>query len=453
MRNLIFGMLLLLPGIRPDEDVQPFPRIETEFPLLWKASIGQASFRTKPVLTEKEILIGSNGSYFLDFAIFDRKSGVYAIDRSTGKIKRHFASERLGDMDVNGLLHYNGKYYFGNDNEEFLCTTTGGKIIWRNIASGDIEHEPSLIKIQGKNHIIYAAESGEVRAVDPSSGNSLWTYYTPDYTGFKKGDNRAIFKVKAHFTNTRSFFTKPLVRDLNRDGTDDLVYLTVDNKVYAISGLNGKLLWLYEPETSMTYDIALIGTADDPLIILTQNRLTPTYERQSYLITLDRHGKQVRESRMIDDDFETSLNHFMTSDGKIVITTPDSVFIAGTDGGLEAFDHGVFFMEENGIFPSGPGYRNRNTGDQLLSKKTFRYDEENPHCIIILNQHDYTDYSKGHIEIFSLDNKKVLKRLSLPSSSEMVPEIMDINNDGYLDLLVNCRDENLYCYNLKIRKN
>jgi hypothetical protein len=171
------------------------------------------------------------------------------------------------------------------------------------------------------------------------------------------------------------------------------------------------------------------------------------------LVALDRHGKKSGETRMINYDFESSLNHFETTDGKIMMTTPDSVFIASAAGGLEAFDHGAYFMEENGIFPSSPGFRNRNTGDQLFCNKEFRFDKENPHCILILNQHDYTDYSKGYIEIFSLDNKKVLKRFSLPASSEMIPEIADINNDGFLDLLVNCRDENLYCYNLKIRKN
>jgi hypothetical protein len=44
-----------------------------------------------------------------------------------------------------------------------------------------------------------------------------------------------------------------------------------------------------------------------------------------------------------------------------------------------------------------------------------------------------------------------MARLGLPKPSEFPPMIADINKDGYLDLLINCFDGYLYCYNLKVK--
>ena len=92
----------------------------------------------------------------------------------------------------------------------------------------------------------------------------------------------------------------------------------------------------------------------------------------------------------------------------------------------------------------------RNFGDALLSNTTFPY-KGSKNCIIVLNQHDYANFDYGFIEIISLDTKQVIERFELPASSEMTPIVKDVNQDGYLDLLVNCTDGFLYCYNLKIK--
>ena len=43
--------------------------------------------------------------------------------------------------------------------------------------------------------------------------------------------------------------------------------------------------------------------------------------------------------------------------------------------------------------------------------------------------------------------------IDLPETSEFKPLIKDFNQDGKLDLLVNCRDGKLYCFDLKIAAN
>jgi hypothetical protein len=66
-------------------------------------------------------------------------------------------------------------------------------------------------------------------------------------------------------------------------------------------------------------------------------------------------------------------------------------------------------------------------------------------------QVDQLNYQKGFIEIISLETKQIVERLQLPNTSEMQPHIDDINKDGKLDLLINCKDGNLYCYNLGVK--
>lgn len=178
MRTALLGLLLMTITSSTDDDKKEFESIESEFKLQWKSKIGNASFRSNVTFTENDIIIGSNGKYFRDYYPVDKTSGVYKLNRRTGKVIAHFANESFGDMDVNGIIMYKGKLYFGNDNEEFLCTTSEGKILWRNAASGDIEHEPVMINNKGKKYIVYASELGEVSAVDPENGNHIWNYYT-----------------------------------------------------------------------------------------------------------------------------------------------------------------------------------------------------------------------------------------------------------------------------------
>ena len=121
--------------------------------------------------------MGSNGMNYMDYNLFDKKSGIYVMDAATGTIRSHFGNEVLGDMDVNGVLFYKNRIYYGNDNEEFICSSPEGKIIWRNPASGDIEHEPILLDMQGNKYVVYASEAGEVRAVDPETGKTKWVHY------------------------------------------------------------------------------------------------------------------------------------------------------------------------------------------------------------------------------------------------------------------------------------
>ena len=435
--------------IKPTES---FPSIETEFPLLWKTKMGCASFRSNIIVNKDELIIGSNGTNFMDYNIFDKQSGVYRINRVSGRINKLIANQSFGDMDVNGVLQLDNKLYFGNDNEEFLCTSFDGDIIFRNATSGDIEHEPVLINNKGINSIVYASERGEIRAISPSTGNTIWSYYTPDFTGWKPGDNRIVFKIGSYFSNTSSFFTKPLLIDINKDGVMDLVYLTFDNKLYAINGTNGHLLWLLNSDSKMNYMCTIVGNADQKKIQIISSEVDSAQTYSSHLLTIDLRGKIVK-SEKLNSGYEyydaSSLNAIPFSNGSAIMCTRNALLISDGKNNYKSIDRTIEYSRKD-YFSEKMLTDIRNSRDATLGDKLFTY-QGSEKTVIVLNQWDVTDEGTGFIELVSLDQEKVLKRFKINAYSEMPPVICDVNKDGYLDLLINSKDGFLYCYNLKVK--
>jgi hypothetical protein len=446
MRLTLLALSFLPISFFGSDKPEKYPPIEKNFKLHWSAPIGSASFKANVIFTNDHLIIGSNGSDFMDYYISDENSGVYTINRKNGTIVNHFANELLGDMDVNGLLLYSNRLYFGNDNEEFLCTSLDGKIIFRNPASGDIEHEPVLINNKGTQQIIYATEMGEVKAINPITGKALWSYYTPDFEGWKPGDNRGIFKVKSFFTNSSSFYTKPIVVDLTNDGVLDLVYITYNAKFYAINGASGKLLWLND--TYERTDIVLMqtGSKDEPTFSFFNETYDDKFKATRHLITLNKYGKQIAITDIPNSTYGLGVN--AVSINNFFIAQRDSLIEIDDKGQYKAYSRSNFYPT---IDYSGKNViEERNAYESLMSNRTFSYKGDTS-CVIILNQHDHANYEYGFIEIYSLSEHKVVDRLGLPMASEFPPMIADINKDGNLDLLLNCYNGLLYCYDLKVK--
>jgi hypothetical protein len=427
---------------KPDK----YPPIEKNFDLHWSTQMGSASFKTNLIVTNDNLIIGSNGSDFMDYYISDKKSGVYTIDRKTGLVINHFANETFGDMDVNGILLLSSRLYFGNDNEEFLCTSLDGKIIFRNPTSGDIEHEPVLINNNGTPQIIYATEMGEVKAINPTTGKALWSYYTPDFQGWKPGDNRGIFKVKSFFTNSSSFYTKPILVDLTNDGVLDLIYRTYDSKLYAINGASGKLLWLNDKYDRSEIVLMQTGTKAEPSFSFFNETYDAQYVPTRHLITLNKYGKQIVATDIPNCTYGVGVNTLLLNN--LLLVQRDSLIEIDNRGHYKAYSRANFYPTVDYLGKNV--MEERNAYESLISNRTFSYKGDS-NCVIILNQHDHANYENGFIEIYSLTDHKVVERLGLPMPSEFPPMIADINKDGNLDLLINCYDGFLYCYDLKVK--
>jgi hypothetical protein len=448
MLRLIFlsvtALFLKLPS--PDEEIQ-FAPIETVFPVHWKASVGNVSFRENLLLTPNEIIIGSNGEHYMDYYLVDSKSGGYKINRRNGKIIQHFGKELIGDMDVNGLLELNQKLYYTNDNEELVCASMNGKIIWVKPLSGDVEHEPVLLYHKGQPMIVYATESGEVKAIEPEKGKTIWAYYVPAFDGWKAGDNRYVFKVKSYFRNSGYFYQKPIKYDLNKDGTEDLVYLTISGSLYAINGSNGILLW--KNDKFVFDNIQLNPSSKDKDVLLASGVVNDPLDRGLYLVKINTNG-QYQTTHQFNASSRFGLN-FYKNGNELLLNSPHFLYTI-VNGKVTDSTSRSLTVKKKSYWNDSIELLNINHEGMLFANKPVYY-KKYGQCIVNLVQYDESNYTFGFIEIIALKDKQIVERFKLPSRSEMQPRIEDFNNDGFPDLLINCNDGNLYCYDISHPKN
>jgi len=437
MQKLIISLIALFMMLFQEKHSEQLPDISSSMKLNWKAPIGCASFRTNVVLNGDDLFIGSNGDQFRDYYPIDKKSGLYRLNRKSGNISNRIGNGDFGDLDVNGVLIYKNRLYFGNDNEEFLCTTKEGKILWQLPTSADVEHEPSLINNKGKIEIVYATELGEVRAVDPENGKTIWEYYTEDFRGWMPGKNRITAKVGAFISNTENFYTRPVLADINKDGVEDLIYNTYNWQIIAIDGANGKQLWLNKDNAGRIF-ITNIGTSTYPLFACFDYEYITSSSYKCHIKTINKQGKQEKKYTSTEGAFrESGINTMKCTNGNTLILSSDSIYILDVKG-----------EKINSILIDTNSRKDRYYyySDVIFGTDIFKY-KGHEDCIVLLHEYD-ENYSKGFIEIISLKEEKTIEKISLPEKSEMAPVIADINKDGQKDILLNCYDGYLYCYTI-----
>lgn len=431
-------------------DLSEITPIEDKFPLQWKLKIGAGSFKTNYSIVKDKLIMGSNGMYFMDYYLFDKKSGVYSINPVTGKVIHHFGNEVPGDMDVNGVLVYNKNIYFGNDNEEIICTDLEGKQIWRKPMSGDIEHEPVLINTGTQNVIIFATELGEVQAVSPKNGKAIWKYYAPEFKGWKPGENRAIFKVAAYagLWGSELFYKKPFLADLNDDKVNDLIYVTYWNKLIILDGKNGnQLLYDQSIHPYSFLDILGVKKEDNETII----QLVSGIYKDDLLIFEDLSLKGTKKiidkvvfdtTNLVSEAHIVSENILRMSNGSAYLTCSDRLYRFDQKEGSALMLEKLNETIKNPI-PHWFDYCYRPI---IMSNTAFNYNG-NDQCIALItsrcdsNMHDI-------LKIVSTKNNQILETVRLPSKGEMGVIIEDVNKDGLIDLLYSGYDGYLYCFKI-----
>ncbi len=409
----------------------------------WKIEIGFTSYRTIPAVVDQKIYIGSNGNHFRDYAL-DDGNGVFLLHAASGKIAATFANEQFGDMDVNGILRLKDAIFFGNDNDEFICTDKLGKIKWRVYTSGDVEHRPVSIQSEGQELVVFATETGQLQALNAKTGKEIWTYYYKDFDAWKPGDNRTLFKVKMHFTEGNIFFNEPSLSDLNGDGVKDLVYNTNWGDFTAINGKTGNLLWDLDGNDLVDYYLNM--GREKPLIIgegvktqvLLLIREKEEYTKQAIAI-FNSKGKLIKIMPT-----EVPLGETMLSQTDDFIITNTAIIHPETNSeDLKIVPiEDAQFLNEDGVLTSCY------SGGQVAQKKVY-YNGET--CALIVYQYELKSHSgQSPLLLVGLNSGKVHFKTYLPDRSEFTPYITDFNQDGKLDVLIGCYDKYLYCFDLDI---
>jgi hypothetical protein len=439
MFRLLFFTVAVLVGIAAVMPVKVKPVTQT-LKLKWKCEIGNTTDRTRPVISGGYIWIGSNGSRYNDYAL-DYGNGIYKISASTGKVAEHFLDEQVGDMDVNGILKINDLFYAGSDNEELTCFDASGKVKWRVPAGGDIEHRPTHVRLNDKDAVIYATENGEISAVDVISGKRLWSYYHPEYKGWKPGENRFVFKVNNHFYADFCFFSEPAIADLNNDGTDDVIYGSFYSELTAVNGKTGKKIFGYnlregESASLLGRDKPLISKGKQGIIcwIPTINQSSSKYE----MLGLNTVGQlKYRKSFGKDIPLNTAQN--------------SGVGECALNNGFLDLTKDLKFVQ----YKSNEYKKDKESGQSYIPFAGARYADNKIKmngeiCNVLL-----FEYAPERSTVMVIGQKTGVTYLEqvLEASSEFIPVVEDVDTDGKVELLVSCRDGKLYCYSLGISTN
>jgi hypothetical protein len=439
MFRLLFFTVAVLVGIAAVMPVKVKPVTQT-LKLKWQCEIGNTTDRTRPVISGGYIWIGSNGSRYNDYAL-DYGNGIYKISASSGKVAEHFLDEQVGDMDVNGIVKINDLFYAGSDNEELTCFDASGKVKWRVPAGGDIEHRPTHVRLDDKDAVIYATENGEISAVDVISGKRLWSYYHPQYKGWKPGDNRFVFKVNNHFYADFCFFSEPAIADLNNDGTDDVIYSSFYSEITAVNGKTGKKIFGYK--TNDNEAISLMGR-NKPFIsngkhgiicwITSLNKKNNSYE----LLGLNPKGemkfrKTLGSGLYLSRAQNADVNEMGFDNGYID---------ASKDMKLVHYKSNQYQKQEDNFYSNLTYSQGRYADNKIKLKGEV--------CNVILYE-----YAPEKSTILVVGQKTGITHLEqvLPDWSESIPVVEDIDSDGKVELLAGCRDGKLYCYSLGISTN
>ena len=439
------AFLLILSFVYSDEK----SKTSSELPNSenWSIDIGKTSFRTNASLTSSYIVIGSNGDNYRDAYITDDRNGVHIINRKTGKRVRNFAKESIGDLDVNGTLIYQNRIYFGNDNDEFICADFNGNIKYSLPVSGDVESEAVIIKVHGKDVLVFGTEAGEVRAINPKNGETIWQHFHKDFKGWKMGDNRLVFKVKTHFSMTYLFLMKPIVKDLNSDGIGDIVY-SMNGQFYSINGANGKILHAFD--WTEDYD-----QWSDPNVL--HNAF---YNAETILFTKDKDGKTLvtvpkYSYRPIEGSNRTDgyKIHMLTFDLKGNILEKKLVVEKAKENDFRRLPNTRIFCSGHNIFQFDNNMKliSNTTIEKFLEVRGdyFAYfisdqliDINQQKCMVMLLEH------KGIIAFVNINSGKIVRKIKLKGRSEFIPHIEDINKDGQMDLLFADDSNQLTCMTL-----
>ena len=435
MKKIIFLVIPL--GLLISTELSRPTKIENlTLKLHWKSEIGFTTHRTEPIIHNGKLFIGSNGSHFQDYAM-DKGNGAYVIDPQTGKMLFTMADGGFGDMDVNGMLYHDNKVFFGNDNDEMLCYNLKGDLLWRVAASGDVEHAPTLVQSGSEKLIVFATEMGEIRALNPENGKTIWSYYHPKFDGWRSGDNRAVFKVKVHFSSGIIFFSEPAVADLNGDGANDLIYNANWGEMQAINGMTGKKMWEIPADTYQDGYCSM--GKQSPIIVGKGNniRIAITYSERStnnkVILLFDRLGKKVQTLTTQNDTYNL-LNH---QNG--ILFTANGLIKLDEDKAVELNTDGLTYQKNNKT-------QQRFWDGQVARNRIRNKSEE---CAVVVFQRDQLHPSQSVLMVVGTKTGKNYMMTLLPSISEMTPVVADVNKDGKLDVLVGCYDQFLYCFDLK----
>jgi hypothetical protein len=153
----------------------------------------------------------------------------------------------------------------------------------------------------------------------------------------------------------------------------------------------------------------------------------------------------LRSIAISDESWNGGLNAYSINEDQILLNSQTKTYRIDFNGSLTEIDRSMPFKYTSWDNELVDGYRN--SGNSLFADGFIPL-SNNKKAIVVLNQQDNGDTNVGFLEILSVEDGRILDRLSVQSGGEMPPVIKDVDLDGDLDLLFAGYDGYIYCYQL-----
>jgi hypothetical protein len=240
--------------------------------------------------------------------------------------------------------------------------------------------------------------------------------------------------VNNQFYQGNCYFSEPAVVDLNKDGTEDLIYSSGYSKIQAINGRSGKQM--YEYSYPNPTDLSLLGR-DKPLISSVNKNLVvwlPVKTDKGYdMIGLNSKGEErYRKSLPKSELLSTSYN--------------SSFGDCGFDNGYLDLNTFKFTSYKWNKIVKEQYYSNLDYNVGRYSDNKVKFNGEL--CNVIT--YEFVSGTNSVLAIVGENSGAVHFKQVLAGRSEFIPVVEDVDKDGKVDLLVNTSDGMLYCYSLGV---
>jgi hypothetical protein len=417
--------LLFLIGIL---QLQAQQNIEETWPLKWKTEIGLTSYRTNIICEQGKIFIGSNGK--IRDSKEDTYDGVYILDASSGILGKHIIPKTPGDNDVNGVLIYKDRIFFGTDNYTFYCYDMYGNEIWKYKTEYDVESCPVSADLNNDDYpdVVFTVEGKGLVALDGKSGVEIWRFRTD---------------------RNRGYNGSPAVYDVNNDGVMDFLIggegdpsieavdgfkmYSYGDHAYCINGLDGSVLWAVEMGSKIHASPLIIEKDGDAQFVFT--------ESYGGLLFVDRKGERLKY-------IGTEIGLFSTP---TVSHNGEAVLV-----GHSWWDD----MDEISYHPIRDDYFQESRDHYLMPAEKYNENAKSVKAYKTSATAVYADLNGNGKYSWLIPNEKGLlfefdengnntNTYSFPTGAEAAPYVGDIDNDGYLEILISSLDGYLYCYDTK----
>jgi len=184
------------------------------------------------------------GTRFADSTVYaGTESGeVVALDARTGAKRWSFAAG--GAVRVRPTVDGDALYFQADDGFLYRLDTKTGTEVWkRRLVDGPVERLPfsnprsrydrfGADVVAWEGHLFVGAHDGHMLALNPRTGNELWSFLAGDAILAAPAVDRGI-----------------------------LVFGSYDGKVYGLEALTGRLLWSYDAKAPVVSTPALYGGA------------------------------------------------------------------------------------------------------------------------------------------------------------------------------------------------